>query len=1130
MARVSQMAEMDAWLNTPRIDQQYDQHLSSRLDGTCDWIFDHSQFKAWQSEDATNSKARMLWICGPPGFGKSVLCARIVQKLQQDNRPLAYTFCSTFVQAGMKPEAIGRWWIHQLIHLDESAFDMVWKHIVHGAPPVTSAADVFAILRAVLAATPDCTLVVDGLDEFGQSSDTALELENHRGEMLRHLRDAIAGSKTKVLVVSRQDIRPELSSVMRETDDPALFMCPITSEEVRSDVEKFSTHVVQMKLSAKQPPLRLELAESLVEKSGGMFLWIKLQERFLQDYKSPKQLRKAVSSMPNRLHHTFERSWKGIQALSDSEDQQRAVAILRWATFAFEPLKVLQLAEALVVEQDPGMDDFNIPTVGGTYEDEGIVRLCGSLIEIRESEHSRTVQLVHASVKEYITSSELHQETSLPASLNFSNATAQHRTISEICLQCLNCEEIWRCCEADSCPEQHFLIYATGNWWKHILRSGIEDFYALPSLRCFFQGGNPCFQRWAEHFERLVFQETIHNFEDNMASTPLYYATILDLLPGMPSFQSDAIASINSTNGIHMSALQACCIEGNQASFDCLLDWGADANAISGEHGSPLIAAASLGHTKMVSQLLNGGANVNFETSESQRRSRTALLAATRQSHIETIKVLLDAGANISIPCRVETMGQPLHWAAENGDTEIAKLLLDHGADPVAKDAYGGTPMYVAALVSFGFEVCKHLASTYPNSQHFSPGWNGETPLHAAARRGEPENLQILLGLEPELEARDEDDITPCFRAAVEGNLECVRLLLDNGADHSAPKSGGFVPIHSASAMGHVQVVALLLDRGAGCNATGTYSSDRQSGVTPLDLAAKFGHLEVIELLLRRGANVCSATSGLTPLDFAVHLGQAEATKALLDHGAKSGLQLKVGKTAKEPEHPLFPVGSLKSERSIDVLLQRGIPPSSFIWCEEFECLTNKVASSGNLQLLQIVIGDRSAAEISPDAQGRTALHSAALGGSLEVFEFLLKRRFDIDARDKTRQTLLHYAAASSSLDVLERVLKLPNIAELNASGAKWTPLHWAARNGTTEMINVLLKAGVQETFVESPDPPEFFSPWALAHFWGNTKILGNDTGFVLQSRDPKSTALSRNRQDGSFCDSCSIVSKEMKT
>lgn len=568
IARASQMAQLDDWLATPRLDQQYDRHRASRLDGTCEWIFDHVQYKAWRSEEANDSRARILWICGPPGFGKTILCARIVEKLRQENRLVAYAFCSAFAQAGLKPDVIVRCWIRQLVHQDESILDTVWQHPARGAQPVASTGDVFDILGAIVAAKRECMLVVDGIDEIAQSSGPQHELENLREEVFGLLKSAIAGSNSRVLIVSRQDVRPELSSVMRGSVDPTLLTCQLTSREVQTDIQTFSTHLIETKLPSQKEFLRLELAAEMVEKWDGMFLWIKMQEGQLRDYKTKEQLRRTVSRMPKGLHHTFERSWKDIQQLSDFEEQERAVAILRWAAYAFNPLTVRQMAEALLVEEDPEMEDFEIPSVGQTYEDEGITRLCGSLIEIRQNRRSRTVEIVHASAKEYILSPESHIGEFLPGHLQLSDTRVQHAKIAETCLQFLNNEGVWRCFTTNTFSSSDFLCYAALYWYCHILESNLEDFYGFSPFRLLFQPENCCFKHWGKYVEERILWGASHT----KVSTPLYYAAIFDLLPRMTSFQRDATISINDTSGRYGTALQACCIRGNQASFECLLN------------------------------------------------------------------------------------------------------------------------------------------------------------------------------------------------------------------------------------------------------------------------------------------------------------------------------------------------------------------------------------------------------------------------------------------------------------------------------------------------------------------------------------------------------------------------------
>ncbi|KAK7700439.1 hypothetical protein SLS57_012080 [Botryosphaeria dothidea] len=317
---------------------------------------------------------------------------------------------------------------------------------------------------------------------------------------------------------------------MRGSVDPTLLTCQLTSREVQTDIQTFSTHLIETKLPSQKEFLRLELAAEMVEKWDGI--------------------------------------WKDIQQLSDFEEQERAVAILRWAAYAFNPLTVRQMAEALLVEEDPEMEDFEIPSVGQTYEDEGITRLCGSLIEIRQNRRSRTVEIVHASAKEYILSPESHIGEFLPGHLQLFDTRVQHAKIAETCLQFLNNEGVWRCFTTNTFSSSDFLCYAALYWYCHILESNLEDFYGFSPFRLLFSPENCCFKHWGKYVEERILWGASHT----KVSTPLYYAAIFDLLPRMTSFQRDATISINDTSGRYGTALQACCIRGNQASFECLLN------------------------------------------------------------------------------------------------------------------------------------------------------------------------------------------------------------------------------------------------------------------------------------------------------------------------------------------------------------------------------------------------------------------------------------------------------------------------------------------------------------------------------------------------------------------------------
>ena len=51
----------------------------------------------------------------------------------------------------------------------------------------------------------------------------------------------------------------------------------------------------------------------------------------------------------------------------------------------------------------------------------------------------------------------------------------------------------------------------------------------------------------------------------------------------------------------------------------------------------------------------------------------------SREGHIEELAKLLDQGTDVNE--KDESGYTPLHWAVQGGHTDVARLLLDHGAN-----------------------------------------------------------------------------------------------------------------------------------------------------------------------------------------------------------------------------------------------------------------------------------------------------------------------------------------------------------------------------------------------------------------------------------------------------------------
>lgn len=146
-------------------------------------------------------------------------------------------------------------------------------------------------------------------------------------------------------------------------------------------------------------------------------------------------------------------------------------------------------------------------------------------------------------------------------------------------------------------------------------------------------------------------------------------------------------AEVGATNHWGATALMAAVAGEDAASVRRLLRRGVDVNAVTtpddpgfifGGGRSALMWAAYRGHTNILGQLLESGADVNRES-----YLGTPLSQAAWADRTEAAGLLLKHGAEVDRKSAGDSFAA-LHWAAstESGDPALVKLLLGHGANP----------------------------------------------------------------------------------------------------------------------------------------------------------------------------------------------------------------------------------------------------------------------------------------------------------------------------------------------------------------------------------------------------------------------------------------------------------------
>lgn len=318
---------------------------------------------------------------------------------------------------------------------------------------------------------------------------------------------------------------------------------------------------------------------------------------------------------------------------------------------------------------------------------------------------------------------------------------------------------------------------------------------------------------------------------------------------------------------------------GHRDAVKLLLDKGADpvAGGISGE--SALVEAAQVGYATKIALILERGVSQKamndalFTLADSApavvKIVSTPGPIQTRPNlerpdidYAKCVGLLLDYGANIE--AQNEVSETPLMWAAQHGQTEVVRALLERGAAVDVKDKYGNTALIGAACECAVIDMPETLESMKlllgKGAQANAKNKVGGTALMAAASAGRTENMRLLLDSGAEVDLKDDDGNTALLVSAGAGpytpvgvayTKDPVNLLLERGANIRATnKKGDTALMLAASNSGYedAATVKLLLDRGAEAG------SRNKHGQTALDLALK-NHRTEAASLLRKATN-----------------------------------------------------------------------------------------------------------------------------------------------------------------------------------------------------------------------------------------------------------------------------------
>jgi ankyrin repeat protein len=346
---------------------------------------------------------------------------------------------------------------------------------------------------------------------------------------------------------------------------------------------------------------------------------------------------------------------------------------------------------------------------------------------------------------------------------------------------------------------------------------------------------------------------------------------------------------------------------------------------------SLLDAIKNRDYDEVISAIVDCGIDPNY--SGSSIRNGEALFWASITGQLNIVHLLLNHGADVNGRTVLGELGSqymhlaPLHGACSFGHLEIAKLLIDRGANLEAKNIFGRTPLMSSCRFN-QLKSIKFLLSYYVDVHVVDK--EGLTSLHDAVLSSVTEAVQVLLEAGASIDAKDIRGKTPLHFAAERGKRDMVEILIRNKANLHARDHKGNIPLHYAALQGQEGAFKLLLPMETSldtinidkmcinnaairsgkiellkCLVSEHYPVDRKlyQGKTLLHFVAMNGTGEMIDFLIKEGAFVDEVDDfGCTPLHYASNARKAKCILRLYHYGASLRAHDNAGKYAFSPK------------------------------------------------------------------------------------------------------------------------------------------------------------------------------------------------------------------------------------
>ena len=313
----------------------------------------------------------------------------------------------------------------------------------------------------------------------------------------------------------------------------------------------------------------------------------------------------------------------------------------------------------------------------------------------KEVVEARVVQFSHFSVKEFLTSPRLVAPSRDVSHYHIFLEPA-HTIMAQACLSTL--------LRSDD-PLDHTSVgmtsplarYAAQHWVTHA-QFGNVSLRLQNAMECLFDMSNPYFSSWLQlhNIDTRAQNSFLSSFKPDKGhgGSPLYYAALCGFRGLVEYLIVKYPQQVNEIGGLYMTPAVAALAGGYFQLAQLLSRNGSSVEPRDFNMWSPLHWAAHHGDLEAMQVLLDCKANINSRTTIDRTPLHEAVGKSPGAKGPTVVRFMLEHGANANARMQGTT---PLHLASRYGRSDVARLLIEHGAEVEAKDSRGRTPLQLAS-------------------------------------------------------------------------------------------------------------------------------------------------------------------------------------------------------------------------------------------------------------------------------------------------------------------------------------------------------------------------------------------------------------------------------------------------